>query len=37
MDEHELARWDLPYRYGSRLFIPTASFACGGAGGDEGG
>lgn len=25
MDSQELARWDLPYRYGSRLFVPTAS------------
>ncbi len=25
MNEQALARWDLPYRYGSRLFVPTAS------------
>lgn len=25
MNEQEVTRWDLPYRYGSRLFVPTAS------------
>ena len=29
MNEQALTRWDLPYRYGSRLFVPSASLHVG--------